>query len=131
MSGRTGAPPPRGGRTERATEGRDRLPSLWFGLLAGPVAWTIQLPLLYALAVRNCDHVGMASLHVVSLLCVVGTLAGGHAAWRNLQARREPSDAAAGTRRLMALLGLMAATLFGLVVLWGWLAVFLLSPCPS
>lgn len=111
--------------------GAERIPSLWFGLLAAPLAWAVQLPLVYALAVWSCDHVGMAWLHVVSVLCVVVAAAGGHAAWRNLNLVAVPADASASTRRLMALLGLMTATLFGLVVIGSWLAVFLLSPCPS
>lgn len=109
---------------------RDRLPSLWFGILAAPVAWALQLPVIYGLAVRACDHVGMASLHVVSVLCVVASVAGGYVAWRNLQAVHEPAAESASTRRMMSLLGLMTALLFGLVVLDSWLAVFLLSPCP-
>jgi len=107
-----------------------RLPSLWFGLLAAPVAWTIQLPVVYGLAVRACDHVGMIVLHLVSVLCILAVIAGGTAAWRNLQAVHEPAAESASTRRIMSLLGLMGAALFGLVVLDSWLAVFLLSPCP-
>ena len=114
-----------------APGGPERLPSLWFGLLAGPAAWALQLPLVYALAVWSCDHVGMAALHVVSVLAVAAALAGGFAAWRNLRRLESPADASAGTRRLMALLCLMTAGLFGLVALGSWLAVFLLSPCPA
>ncbi|HYJ31687.1 MAG TPA: hypothetical protein VE326_00540 [Candidatus Binatia bacterium] len=109
----------------------DRLPSLWFGVLAGPVAWAIQLPLVYALAVWSCDHVGMATLHVVSILCFAAALAGGFSARRNLRLVRDPAGASAETRRIMALLGLMTSSLFGLVVLASWFAVFLLSPCPA
>ena len=114
-----------------APAGPERLPSLWLGLLAGPMAWALQLPLVYALAVWSCDHVGMAALHVVSVLAIAAALGGGFASWRNLRRLDSPADAGAGTRRLMALLGLMTASLFGLVVLGSWLAVFLLSPCPA
>jgi len=111
--------------------GERTLPSLWFGLLAAPVAWGIQLLLVYALAVWTCDNVGLAGLHVVSLLCFVLVLAGARAAWKNLHTLSGNADASPATRRVLALLGVMASSLFAVVVLGSWLGVFLLSPCPS
>jgi putative membrane protein len=111
---------------------RNPLPSLWFGVLAGPLAWAIQLSALYALAVASCGGAGTAPLHVVSLLCLIVALLGFHTARRQLRSMRgEEENPTIGARRMLALLGILLESLFVLVMIATWAAVFLLSPCPA
>ncbi|MGE5178317.1 MAG: hypothetical protein ACM3PF_04400 [Bacteroidota bacterium] len=117
--------------SQRRDTGRPNLRSLWFGLLAGPVAWAVQLPLVYTLAVWSCDRVGFAWLHVVSILCLVAAGLGAWVSSVNLRSLAEPGQASPDARRLMSLLGVMTGALFAIVVLCSWYAVFLLSPCPA
>ncbi len=102
----------------------------WFGLLTGPVAWSVQLTLAYALSSWTCDGDTLAPLHVASLLCLAAAAAGGVAAWRWWRSLGGwPSDhdeAAAGRTRLMLLLGVMTGTLFSLVIVAQWLAAVVL-----
>src|SRR4051812_8547619 len=123
-----------------STEPHDPLPAwrnlaLWTGLLGGPIAWFIQLVVVYALAVWvNAGHSTLL-LHLAALLCLLAGASCGWLAWRNWQiaGRGWPDDTDEGKLarvRLLSVVGLMTGTLFLLVMLVQWLAVSLLSPSP-
>ena len=44
---------------------------LWVGLLAGPVAWAVQLQAAYAMAAWACDGGPAWPLHLTSLVCLL------------------------------------------------------------
>src|SRR4051794_1048378 len=105
---------------------------LWAGLLAGPVAWVIELQAVYALAEWACKSGNMVPLHLTVLACLLVALAG---VWISLSHARPPRPAGAADGgdarvRLMAALGMMTGGLFALVILAHWIAVMLLGPCP-
>ena len=111
---------------------RSEVGLLWLGLLAGPVAWAVQLLAVFSMAAWVCDG-GPAWLpHLASFLCLLAAAAGAYLGWRDW--RRvggwpESSDAVdLGRTRLMVVLGLMSGTLFSLVILAQWIAVMVL-PC--
>jgi hypothetical protein len=108
---------------------------LWVGLLAGPVAWAVQLQAVYALAAWAGDGGSLLPLHLVSLVCLLGAVAGWRLAWRSWRAVGGwPSggdEVAAGRTRLMSVLGLMTGTLFSLLIVAHWVAVAMLPPHPG
>lgn len=114
--------------------GRSNL-RLWAGLLAGPVAWLVQLQAVYALAQQVCLGLGAWTLHAATLACLLPALGGCGLAWSGWGAagRHWPSDADEGKLarvRFLSVLGLLTGALFSLLILAQWIAVWLLDPCP-
>jgi hypothetical protein len=127
---------------------------LWFGLLGGHSAWTIQLLVGYFAASLVC-HLGnsayWALLWAATLLALTGSAAAGivsYRVWRGLRAPAvaagEKSGAGAagtggstasapstgdGRSSLMALLGVMLSATFLLVVLVSGVAPLLVHRC--
>jgi hypothetical protein len=120
------------------TEAKAHVPggdaTLWFGLLAGPVAWGAQLQLVYVLATPVCAGDSSMLLHVTSLALLFLAFAGGAVAWRaHLVAGPDEARLAsepAGRTSFMAMLGLLSSALFALTIVAQWLAVVFLDPCP-
>ena len=56
---------------------------LWLGLLAGPLAWSVQLQANYALSDWARQGRPLAALHLVSAACLLAAAGGGWLAWRN------------------------------------------------
>ncbi len=105
---------------------------LWAGFLAGPVAWAVQLQSGYTLAAWQCDNGPHWPLHLASLVCLLAATGGGYLAWGHWRAvggwpsgTDEPTG---GRVRLMAVLGMMTAVLFSLVIVAQWVALMVL-PC--
>lgn len=108
---------------------------LWAGLLAAPLAWAVQLQVIYALTQWTCHSGSLVPLHATAAACLLIAAAGLGVAFRCWQAggRRWPSDADEGLvarTRFMAALGLMAGGLFSLLIVVQWTAVLFLDPCP-
>jgi hypothetical protein len=106
----------------------------WLSLLTGPVAWSVQLVLVYALSSWTCDGDTLAPLHVASAFCLAAAATGGVFSWKWWRSLGGwPSDhdeAAAGASRTMLVLGVMTGTLFSVVIVAQWLAaVVLLAHC--
>jgi hypothetical protein len=102
-------------------------------MLAGPIAWTIDLLVQYSLAQWSCTTEHRFVLQLVSLGALVVTAAGAAAAWRGLQ--QTPRDAPTeGGRpidrsRFMALLGLLTSLLFAIVIVAALIPVWVLDAC--
>ena len=102
---------------------------LWTGILAGPLAWTVQLSLSYPLAQLAC-HAGIASqhpraLHAISAAALLTVVAAGLLAstlWRRGVHERQ---------RFMALLGVLSCILFALVVVATWVPSFIVHNCEA
>jgi hypothetical protein len=109
-----------------------KTPLLWAGLLAGPVAWAVQLQAVYALAAWACDGGPAWPLHLASLACLLAAGGGAALSWRDWKAvggwPGASEAAAVGRTRLLTVLGMMTGVLFALVILAQWIAVIVL-PC--
>lgn len=106
---------------------------LWFGALAGPVAWVVGLNLQYSLVRIACTEGSMLPLHAAGLAALGLALAGGWVAWsqrRGMGGGGPPGGAAeVSRRRFMAVTGIMSAALFSLAILAQWAGTLFLHPC--
>jgi hypothetical protein len=127
-------PPPGRDAADDERRAQPGILTLWFGFLAGAVAWTIHLLASYALVGIACASSASWALYAVTLLTLLLTAAGGLAARRAWQASvpEQPNStrgAATGFRRHMARWGVLMNLLFGLAILLEGLPVAFLSPC--
>jgi hypothetical protein len=106
---------------------------LWAGILTGPIAWAGDLLVRYALVHWSCGTQQTAVLNLMSVVALVVVGGGGVVAWRAfLQTPpRAPTD---GDRpidraRFMAMLGILTAGLFALVVVAGAIPQWVLDAC--
>ncbi len=108
--------------------------SLWFGLMAGPVAWSLRLLISYPLVTPACNQGWQLALHLVSALFVLVALAGilvaAHS-WRVLRNtdKETVEDWSWQRRMFMAQLGLLLSSIFTFAILVEWTAAFVISPC--
>jgi hypothetical protein len=115
-------------------------PSLvWYGLLAAPLAWAVQLALGYFLQDAGCPPassgdvwgIDVSAFSVVVLaVCAVVALAGIVAAWVSLRAATGDVDPR-GRRRFMAVAGLLGSALFLLAIALSAVAFVPLSSCTA
>ncbi len=126
------------------------LVALWFGLLGGPVAWTLQLLVDYPLVAHYCFpdaakrivptidslHLLVIVVSVLALALAVAALFTAVRSWRASggefgSARTTLTDAAPppGRVRFMALGGILASslTIVGIVIHGGF--ILMLAPC--
>lgn len=117
---------------ERLKEPRGLL-TLWFVLLAGPAAWLLGLILDYNLVRSACVGETVVPLHLATLLALALAGAGGFVGWREWRRLGERWPGEGGgelTRsRFMVAIGLMASTLFALVIVAQWIGKLFLHPC--
>jgi hypothetical protein len=102
----------------------------WGGLFAGPLAWAVSTQLNYVLAPWGCAH-DLRIVPAVAVVLAVLALAGGALSWRaytcggaSFKAERDVR-----TERFVAMLGIMAALLFALVILMQGAAALILNGC--
>lgn len=107
--------------------------ALWAGVLAGPLAMLTQLQANYALVLWACGAGREWALHLVALMALLVTAAGGLLSWRNWRrAGAGWEDGGAGVvprSRFMAVVGLMMSVLISLVVIAQWIPIFVYGPC--
>jgi hypothetical protein len=106
---------------------------LWTGILAGPLAWALNLLISYALVKWTCDQGQPAILNLVTLAAVVLVSTGATVSWAALQRTRfdTPSDGGLPRQRarFMALLGLATSAFFFLVIVAGAVPQWMLDAC--
>jgi hypothetical protein len=118
----------------------DRLPAspkpefaIWFANLAPPVAAILHLQFSYVLEHVACSTRANWQMHAVSIFFLAIDIAGGLVArreWIKLgSSDPEQLPAPLGTRRLMALMGMIGAFIFGLFIVAQWFPNFVLSEC--
>ena len=97
---------------------------LWACLLAGPLAWTIQMAVSYPLAQIACSgdvaNQPPVALHAVSAGALAAVCAGALMSWRL------HNNGGHERYRFMTLLSLFMCALFGLVVLATWVPPLLM-----
>src|SRR4051812_13598767 len=99
------------------TQARPAL-ALWAGLLSGPLAWAVQLPVCYALSEAACSSRSLAGFHAVTAACLLVALTGLWLAWRNWQSvggwPSATDEAPVARTRLLSVLGLLVGSLLTL-----------------
>jgi hypothetical protein len=107
--------------------------ALWTGILAGPVAWALDLLVSYALVKYVCASGHRAILHGVALGAFALVCGGAVVSWRALQETgddiRIAGEASPQRARFMAMLGLTASALFALQILAGAVPPTVLDAC--
>jgi hypothetical protein len=107
---------------------------LWFGLLAGPLAWSAALLANYALSSVACAEWVTWLLHGVTVVALAVAGAAGwaaRAAWRQMKVpqEREPTEATHARARLMAIGGVAMSIWFAVVIAATGIPVLILEPC--
>jgi hypothetical protein len=125
-----------GKKSEQEFKSTGGLLAQWAGLLAGPLAWLLQLQTAYTLVSWACAHdVQAISLHIVTVAALLLTAAGGFIAWRSWQRAGKEwpggEGGAVSRSRFMSVLGLFTSAMFFLVILVQGSASFILHPCQS
>ena len=123
------------------------LTALWFGLLAAPAVWSLQLLLLYPVVAHACFprdrplSVPLLSTDPIVLLVSVTALAVAATAglvalrsWRSTRAEHVSGEVhlletGEGRSRFMALSGMLLSGLFLFGIVLNVLPFFLLGPC--
>src|SRR5262245_51465031 len=105
---------------------------LWFGILAGPLAFLLNLQLSYMLVHPICVMAHRIILHLVPAGALLLTASGGVSAWRNWQrtgpAESSQTEGVLSRSRFMAGVGLLTSGLFLVVIVAQWLPNFILNP---
>jgi hypothetical protein len=124
------------------------LAMLFFGLVAGPVAWAAQLIVIFALASRACFPAGKPEIHLgsdavwptllaVNLIAIAIALAAAGASYRNwrvadveeLRIQVEIRVRVAGRSRFLAGWGALAGLGFCAGAILNTIALFLVPSC--
>lgn len=105
----------------------------WYGVLAAPLAWAMQLQANYSLVPHACQTGDMKWLYVSSasfLLLALSALVIGAWDWRKARRRspvsREDADARSSW---VGLLGMLVSALFLLVIIAQAIPTLFFSPC--
>jgi uncharacterized membrane protein len=110
-------------------DSRFELLLLWLGVLGPPTAFLVSLGLSYAFVGAVCEGRWRSTsvLHVVPAFLLLITLLLGIASYRRIVHRMENS----GWDRdgVLAVLGVLSASFFALVLIAHWIATLLLDPC--
>ena len=106
---------------------------LWAGILAGPLAWAVDLTTSYAMVKPACRSGLDAVLHGIPIGCLAIVLGGGVLSWLAFQQTRadEPSDGGhpRNRARFMAILGLASCALFALQIVAGAIPGWVIDAC--
>jgi hypothetical protein len=125
---------------KRSDDPRDRLPprpwpavSVWFASLAPPIAAILHLQFSYIVEHTACATRSKLGIHIVTLILLAVVVAGGIVARREWvrEGSGDPGQlpGPVGTRRLMSLLGIIGAFIFGLFILAQWFPSWVLDTC--
>lgn len=106
---------------------------LWLGLMLPPAAWLIQLQTVYLASEYGCKYADFMPNHLASAFALLVSIIGGAVSWRNwLESgkgwnaqKADPTDRS----RFMAILGMLTAALFTLLIFAQWLPTLLGVPC--
>jgi hypothetical protein len=105
---------------------------LWAGILAGPIAFAVNLTATYAMVKWTCAADRQATLHLVSIVMLAVVGVGSWISWRALQhAPAVQTDAGSpeARARFMALLGLASSALFALAIIANAFPQWVLDAC--
>ena len=103
---------------------------LWLGMIAPPSVWLIQFQTIYVLVYSACGAQHNFILHFTCAVFFAIIVAFGVYPLRSWSGARADT-VVSRTRRFMAIIGVMSASLFGLVVIAQWIAAALVEACPQ
>lgn len=105
----------------------------WTGVLAGPIAWAIDLGASYTLVKWACGRQHAIVLHLITVGALAIIAVGAFAAWRALAAVPDDAPTDGGgpldRGRFMAIFGLTMCALFAAVVIAGAIPGWAIDPC--
>ncbi|MCU1385905.1 MAG: uncharacterized protein JWL71_4602 [Acidobacteria bacterium] len=106
---------------------------LWTGILAGPIAWALDLSISYAIVKWICSSRRELVLHAITPAALLIVAVGAAASLMALQhsAGGEPTDGPDPRQRarFMAILGLTMSALFALTILANAIPRWVLDAC--
>ena len=106
---------------------------LWTSMLAGPLAWGLNLQVGYALVKWACSREQAFVLTVVAVITFAATLAGAYLGWSCLLTVRAAADELGGRTidrsYFMAVIAVGLNLLLALLIAVSSVHQFLLSPC--
>ena len=106
---------------------------LWTGILAGPIAWALDLTISYALVKWTCSSHRAAVLHAIgpAALAMVsgGAVLSFVALQRSTGATPADGEDSRQRARFMAILGLASCALFALTIIAGAIPWWVLDAC--
>jgi hypothetical protein len=106
---------------------------IWWSLIAGFLAWGLDLGLSYILEQHSCSTGHHYVLHLISIVCFAIALSGG--AFGLLEFRQFPKDTAeeGGSHfdraHFQALMGIGFSAAFAVLIIAGSVPRWILSPC--
>src|SRR5688572_17108380 len=102
---------------------------LWLGVLGPPTAFLFNLGLSYAMVGAVCEGRwrSISTLHVVPALLLLITILLGIASYRRIGQR--PENSGWDRDEVLAVLGVLSASFFALVLVAQWIPTMLLEPC--
>ena len=115
--------------------------SLWYGVLAGPLAWAAQLILVFGLpeavvcapgAGRTTAFYGVgieSVIQIINTIAVALTLLALGVSYRSYRRLRGTDASQAGRARWMAVAGMFNSTLFLMLTALKFASPFFLGPC--
>lgn len=106
---------------------------LWWSLIAGFLAWGLDLALSYTLEQHSCSTGHHYVLHWISIVCALIALSGaafGYAEFKKLPAgAREEGGSRWDRAHFQTLLGIGFSLSFTVVIIAGAIPRWILSPC--
>ena len=106
---------------------------LWTGILAGPIAWALDLTISYAVVKWVCRTQRYGTLPLIALASLAMAVTGAAISWQALQRTSDDSPTDGGRprqrARFMAVLGLTISALFALQILAGMIPPWVLDAC--
>ena len=107
---------------------------VWSGFIGAPLLWGLHLQIGYAMVPWICTTQRYWVAHLFTIVCLAICVCFTWLCWREWQhvgggspSSHEPP--AEGRTRFAALVGLMSAALFALLILANHLPIFFFSPC--
>jgi hypothetical protein len=106
---------------------------LWAGILAGPIAWALDLTASYAAVKPVCRMQSDGLLHLITFVCLAMVMSGALISWFAFQ--RTPGDTPTDggqpreRARFMAILGLTASAMFAVQILAAAIPRWVIDAC--
>jgi hypothetical protein len=118
---------------ERVIEAGKTPLELWWSLIAGFLAWGVDLGSSYVLEQHSCSTGHYYLLHVFSIICLLLALSGFATGFAGLKRLPKETSEEAGSRfdraYFQSLLGMAFSLSFVVVIIAGSLPRWILSPC--
>ncbi|MBA3432385.1 MAG: hypothetical protein H0U16_13035 [Actinobacteria bacterium] len=113
--------------------------ALWFGTLAAPAAWALQIltgdQLFELVCAPGSRNTGVLGVHpetimlVLSLACAVAAVCGAVVSYRAWRAVRYDDPSTGGRAPWMGMAGMFVSGLFGILIVQGFFPTWFLGVC--